>query len=104
MKIARRVDDDIEEQLNKKSGDFGIIQGDIQKILANINRGIPPQQIFEGAIQGKDLGIKLPIRGHASTSKHTFDVLQNAFSSKQKKLTTTFEKMVTEDGIYTSYG
>ncbi|MCU0851318.1 MAG: hypothetical protein MUC80_08650 [Candidatus Thermoplasmatota archaeon] len=102
-KLARRIDEDIEEQIRKKSGDFGIIQGDIRKILSNINRGIPPEKILTSAIQGDDLGLTIPVRGRASTSETTFHTLKNTFSRQQKKLDTCFEKMVSEDGLYTSY-
>lgn len=102
-KIARRIDDDIRDRLTGQSGDFGILQGNLQKILENINKGIPPRKILEGAIQGKDLGLKIPVRGHASTSKETYEYLDSTFSPKQKSLTSTFEKMVAEDGLYTSY-
>jgi hypothetical protein len=103
LKLARHIDEDIEEQITKKSGDFGIIQGDIQKILTNINKGIPPQQILSSAMNGGDLGITMPVKGHASTSKDTFHSIKNTFYSHQKKLETCFEKMVSEDGIYKSY-
>jgi hypothetical protein len=102
-KLARHIDEDIEEQITKKSGDFGIIQGDIQKILFNINKGIPPQQILTSAMSGEDLGITIPVQGRASTSKDSFHSLKNTFSSQQKKLETCFEKIVTDDGIYKSY-
>jgi hypothetical protein len=102
-KLARRIDEDIEEQINRKSGDFGIIQGDIQKILRNINKGIPPQQILTSAMNGRDLGITIPVQGQASTSKDTFQRIKSTFSPHQKKLETCFEKMVSEDGIYRSY-
>jgi hypothetical protein len=103
LKLARRIDEDIEEQITRKSGNFGIIQGDIRKILTNINRGIPPQQILNSAIDGEDLGITIPVRGHASTSKDTFHSLKNTFYHQQKKLEVYFEKMVSDDGLYTSY-
>jgi hypothetical protein len=102
-KLARHIDDDIEEQMRKKSGNFGIVQGDIQKILTNINRGIPPEQILTSAMRGDDLGLTIPVRGHASTSENTFHSLKSSFSHQQKKLETCFEKMVSEDGLYTSY-
>ena len=102
-KLARHIDEDIEEQITKKSGDFGIIQGDIQKILRNINKGIPPQQILTSAINGGDLGLTIPVQGHASTSKDTFHSIKSTFYSHQKKLETCFEKMVSEDGLYKSY-
>jgi hypothetical protein len=102
-KLARHIDEDIEEQITKKSGDFGIIQGDIQKILRNINKGIPPQQILTSAMKGRDLGITIPVQGHASTSKDTFHSIKSTFCSHQKKLESCFEKMASDDGIYKSY-
>ncbi len=103
LKLARRIDEDIQEQMTRKSGDFGIIQGDIRKILTNINKGIPPQQILTSALQGEDLGITIPVQGRASTSQDTFHSLKSTFSQKQKKLQTHLEKMVSEDKLYTSY-
>jgi hypothetical protein len=102
-KIARRIDDDIMDRLTDQSGDFGILQGSVHKILENINKGIPPKRILESALHGKDLGLRIPVRGHASASKETFEYLDSAFSAKHKKLSSTFEKMVAEDGLYSSY-
>jgi hypothetical protein len=102
-KLARHIDQDIVEQMMKKSGNFGIIQGDIRKIITNINRGIPPEQILTSAVNGGNLGITIPVRGHASTSKDTFHCLKQSFSPQQKKLETCLEKMVSDDGLYTSY-
>ena len=103
LKLARRIDEDIQEQMTKKSGDFGIIQGDIQKILANLNKGVPPQQILTSALQGEDLGVTIPVQGRASTSQDTFHSLKSTFSQKQRKIETHLEKMVSEDGLYKSY-
>ena len=104
-KIARDVDEDIENEITKRAGDFGIIQGDIRRILKNLEKGIHPQKIFDAAIKGKgkNLGISMPVRGHASTSKDSFVNLHDILSTKQKKLDLKFEKMATEDGLYTSY-
>ncbi|MFA5103040.1 MAG: hypothetical protein WC525_07785 [Candidatus Thermoplasmatota archaeon] len=101
--LARRIDDDIEEQMQRKSGDFGIIQGDLRKILSNINRGIPPEQILQSAIRGDDLGLTIPVRGRASSSETMFRSLKSSYSSQQKKLEHCFEKMASDDGFYTSY-
>jgi hypothetical protein len=103
-KLARHLDEDIQEQIIKTSGNFGILQGDIQKILANIQRGIPPEKILSSAIHGDDLGLTIPVRGQISTSVDAFRSLKNSFSSQQKKLTSHLEKMATDDGLYTSYG
>jgi len=104
-KIARDVDEDIENEITKHAGDFGIIQGDIRRILKNLEKGVRPQKIFDAAIKGKgkNLGISMPVRGHASTSKDSFVNLHDILSTKQKKLDLKFEKMATEDGLYTSY-
>lgn len=102
-KIARHIDDDIQEKISEKSGDFGIIQGNIRKIVKNIDRGVDPQKIFEEGLKGKDLGIKMPLKGKASTSIDAFNHLQETFSSKQKRLNSKFEKMASDDGIYSSY-
>ena len=102
-KIARNLDEDIEEKIHKKTGDFGIIQGDIQKIIRNIDKGIHPQKIFEEGLKGNDLGIKMPIKGKASSSKDSFTSMQKSYSSKQKKLNEKFEEIMSEDGIYNSY-
>jgi hypothetical protein len=102
-KIARRIDDDIMDRLTNQSGDFGILQGNVHTILENINKGIPPRKILEGALQGKDLGLRIPVRGHASTSKEAFKYLDDALSPQHKKLSRTFEKMAANDGLYNSY-
>ena len=103
LKLARRIDDDIEEHMMKKSSNFGIIQGDVRKILLNISRGVPPEKILTSAIHGDDLGLSIPVRGRASTSQDTFSSLQRTFSHQQKKLEVCFEKMASDDGLYTSY-
>ena len=103
-KIARHIDKDIENMINKKTGDFGIIQSNIRKILKNIEKGIHPQKILDAAIKGKyDLGLKMPVRGYASTSKDTFSHLKDILSAKHKELDIKLEKMIYEDGIYNSY-
>lgn len=103
-KIARHVDDDIEENIIKKSGDFGIIQGDLRKIMANLEKGIQPKKIFDAAIQGKkNLGLSIPIKGNASTSKDVFNTIHNSYSTNQKKLDYKFEELANENGLYKSY-
>jgi hypothetical protein len=102
-KIARHIDEDIEEEITKNQGEFGIIQGDIKKITRNIKKGIHPDKILQAVLKGRDLGITMPVRGRASTSKHTFVKLQHSLSDKQKSLNSKFEKVATNDGLYTSY-
>ena len=103
-KIARRVDEDIEAEVSKYASDFGIIQGDYQKVIKNLEKGIKPQKILDAAIKGKkDLGLSMPVRGHASSSKDVFDDIHNVLSKKQKKLDLKFEEMAAEDRLYSSY-
>jgi hypothetical protein len=103
-KIARRIDEDIEPEILKKAGDFGIIQGDFQKIIKNLERGIKPEKIYNAAIKGKqDLGISMPIRGHASNSKDVFNNIQSVYFKEQERIDKKLEKMATDDGIYSSY-
>ena len=102
-KIARHVDEDIENEITKHAGDFGIIQGDIRRILKNMEKGIHPQKIFEAAIKGNDMGLSMPVRGHASASEDSFTDLHDTLSTKQKRLDSKFEKIASDDGLYTSY-
>jgi len=105
-KIARQVDGDIEADISKYAGDFGIIHGDINKISKSILKGAHPQDIFDAAIKGEneDMGISMPMRGHASASKDSFTHLHNTLSTKQKRIDSKFEEMATDDGLYDSYG
>ncbi len=103
-KIARNLDDDIQCNLEKNTGDFGILQGDIRRILYNINRGISPNNILKEAMRGNDLGLKIPVRGQASSALDRFQMLTDTFSSQQKKLKVPYEKLLQEDRILSSYG
>ncbi len=104
-KIARHVDDEIDNEISKHSSDFGIIQGDIRKILKNVEKGVPPQKIFDAALKnkGKKYGMSMPVRGHSSASEDSFNNLHNTLSTKQKKLDSKLEKIASDDGLYTSY-
>jgi len=102
-KIARYIDDDIEKEMKKYSGDFGIVQGDIRRIAKNLEKGIPPKKIFDAAFKRKNLGISMPVRGHASTLDESFTTVHHALSTKRKKIDKTFEKMASDDGLYSSY-
>lgn len=103
-KIARSVDQEIKSEISKKSGDFGIVQGDFQKVLKNLEKGIKPDKIFNAALKGeKDYGISLPIRGKASSSKDAFGNIHNTLSTRRKKIDSKLEKMASDDGVYDSY-
>ena len=103
-KIARHVDESVDAKVSKYAGDFGIIQGDYQKVLKNLEKGIKPQKIFDEAIKGKkDLGLSMPVKGQASSSKDVFEDIHNNLSGKQKKLDKKFEEMATDEGLYKSY-
>ena len=103
-KIARRIDEEIEADISKKAGDFGILQGDFRKIIKNLDKGIKPEKIFDEAIKGKqDLGLSIPIKGRASTSKDTFNSIHNIYYKEQVRIDKKLEKMALEDGLYKSY-
>jgi len=103
-KLARHVDEDIDAEVSKYANDFGIVQGDFKKIIKNLEKGVKPQKIFDAAFKGKkDLGLSIPIRGHASSQEDVFKNIHNNLSSKQKKLDEKFEKMASDDGVYNSY-
>ncbi len=102
-KIARHLDDDIQKTIQKNTGQFGIVQGNIQKILNNIQHGIPPEMILEAALKGNDLGLRIPLKGRATQSKNTFTVVHNNFAKQRKQLDTKFEKLMIDEGAYNSY-
>ncbi len=102
-KIARQVDCDIENNIKNLSGDFGIVQGDIYKIAYNLKRGIHPQKIINSALEGNDLGLKIPIRGKASDSQDTFHNLKENVPTSKKKIDQAFEKLAKKEGLYLFY-
>jgi len=103
-KVARRIDDEIINKVSQKSGDFGIIQGDFNKIYKNINRGVKPKEIFDSAIKGKkDYGLKIPIKGKASNSDEAYKYINNELSEGKKKIDEKFEKIASDEGLYSSY-
>lgn len=102
-KIARHVDDDLEKSIMKFSSDFGIIQGDIHKIASNISKGIHPNNIINAAIKGKDMGLRIPLRGKISHENESYTSLKENLKPSRKKVDTAFEKMAKKDGLYQSY-
>lgn len=103
-KIARNVDENVENEISKYSGDFGLLQGDFQKILKNIENGVHPREILDSAMKGKkDYGLSIPLRGSASGSKEVFNNIKNNLSQKQKKIDSKFEEIAENEGLYKSY-
>jgi len=102
-RIARKVDDDISQELSQYSNGFGIIQGDIRKIIRNMQQGIHPRTILSAAIEGNDLGLSIPLWGQASSTPETFRFMRSQFSSKQKNIDKTLEKLAVNDGLYQSH-
>jgi len=102
-KIARQVDSDIEKNINNLSDNFGIIQGDLNKIAYNLKQGVHPQKIINGALEGNDLGLQIPIRGKSSDSKETYHNLKENVPSSKKKIDHAFEKLAKKEGLYQSY-
>ncbi len=103
-KIARKIDDEIENEIAKNQENFGIIQGDFQKIMRNIQKGIKPDKIFNEAIKGKkDYGLTIPVRGKASSSEKRFKNLNHVLLKNRKKINSKIEKIANEDGLYQPY-
>ncbi len=103
-KIARRVDQDLDSVIRKNNNDFGIVQGNFQKILKNLEKGIKPKSILDSALKGKkDLGIKMPVRGKATSSKKVFDNLNINKNKNKKKIDSKFEKIAYDDGLYKGF-
>jgi hypothetical protein len=102
-KIARHVDQDISKEISNLDNDFGIIQGDIRKIILNIQRGIHPNKILHAAFEGKDLGLSIPLKGQISAASDTYRYVRRQFSSKQKKIDESLEKLASGDGLYQSH-
>ena len=103
-KIGRRVDQGIESIIHKNDGNFGIVQGNFQKILKNLEKGIKPEAIFESAFYGKnDMGLKMPVKGKASSSKKVFNEFDINPSIEQEKINKKFEKIAYDDGLYKGY-
>ncbi|MEF8879305.1 MAG: hypothetical protein V5A64_02800 [Candidatus Thermoplasmatota archaeon] len=104
-KIAKKVDEHVENEISKYSGDFGIVQGDFQKVLKNLKKGVKPDKILKEAVKGKkDLGLRMPIKGEASSSEETYTDVKTNMPDKQKKIDSKFEEIAKEDGLYKSYG
>ncbi len=102
-KVARKIDDDVTEELRKNAHNFGIIQGDIQKITKNIQNGISPQEIIQGMFKGKDRGMSLPVKGKANTSINSIKKVKEQGKENQHKINHHFKKIAKEDGLYASY-
>ena len=102
-KIARHIDDNIENEISKFATDFGIVKSDFLKISNNLKKGISFEKILNAAIEGKDMGISMPMKGYASSSKKSFNNVKKELSDKQKKVDSKFEKIASDDGLYKSY-
>ena len=102
-RISRHVDDDLCNDLSQFHDNFGILQGDIRKIVHNIQQGIHPQKIFTAAIEGHDLGLSIPLRGQASATQDSYRFMRSQFSSKQKNLDRSLEKLAKDDGLYQAH-
>ncbi|MDH7517446.1 MAG: hypothetical protein QHH19_03785 [Candidatus Thermoplasmatota archaeon] len=104
-KIARRIDEEIENEITRYTGNFGIIQGDIRRILKSLEKGVKPEKILDAAIKGKGkrFGMSMPVRGVASSSEEIFNNISNTLSTNQKKLNSKFEEIASDDGLYKNY-
>lgn len=102
-KIERHVDEHISNTISSYANDFGIIQGDINKIAHHIKKGMQPHEIINAAIQGKNMGLTMPLRGQASDSDQSFHELRKELSTKQQRIDKHLKKNAQQDGLYTSY-
>ena len=103
-KLARNLDDEIINSISDTSGDFGIIEGNMQKILKHMQKGMTAKEILSEGLHGRDLGVRVPILGKAETQKPSFSILRDSFLDKQKPLDHRFQKLLQSDGTYTNYG
>lgn len=102
-KVARKIDEDVTEELRKKAQHFGIIQGDIRKISENIKNGVTPTEIIQGMINGKNKGMTMPIKGKATKSSESIKKIKDHGKDNQKKINQRFEKIAKKNGLYTGY-
>ncbi len=103
-KLARKIDDDIlTSGTSHKPTNFGIIQGDIPRIMNNIKRGIPPTEILTAALHGKNLGIQIPVKGNASHNHDRHHKINEIMSPCQHKLDESLQKMYEHDRLTTGY-
>jgi len=102
-KIIRHVDEDLEQTITTFSGDFGIIQGDVRKIATHLQQGRKPAEIIDAAVNGKDLGLHIPVRGKASSEIEEFSMFRDQLRSKRRSVDDAFEKLAKKDGLYHSY-
>ena len=102
-KIARHVDEDLERSLKSFSNHFGIVQGDIRKIASHLEKGVPPHDIIDATLKGKDMGIHIPLKGKATQQNESFSTLKEQVKPLRKKIDTAFEKMTQKDGLHKGY-
>jgi hypothetical protein len=102
-KIARKIDEDLTEELRKQSNNFGIIQGDIRRIAHHIDQGISPSEIIQSMFKGENKGMTMPVKGTASSSSEQVPMLKNFGKKNQKKVKEYFKKRASTDGLYHSY-
>lgn len=102
-KVARKIDEEVTEELHKQSHHFGIIQGDVRKITENIKKGITPEEIVQGMINGKDKGMSMPVKGTASQSSKQVDKIKDHGKIQQKKIDQRFRQIAKAEGLYSAY-
>lgn len=102
-KLARHIDDDILDTIHNGTGGFGILQGNLQEILTNLHNGITPHEIIEGAVAGRDLGLRLPVSGQASRDPQPFTQLDQRYQTAKKKLLASYDRLAADEGLYRSY-
>ncbi len=97
-KIARRVDEEISKAISRFKGEFSIVQLDIKEVSKCIENGISIREMLE-----QQRGFRMPVKGKASFSKKQYNYLRESFEAERRKIDSSFEKLLSTDGIYDSY-
>lgn len=102
-KVARKIDEDAIEELRKHADHFGIIQGDVRKITEHVKKGVSPDEIIQGMLTGKNMGMSMPVKGKATQSSESIETVKNHGKNLQQRVDYRFQQMAKEQGLYTSY-
>ncbi len=102
-KVARKIDEDVTEELRKQSHRFGIIQGDIKKMTENIKNGVTPDEIIQSMFHGENKGMSMPIKGEATKSVESMQKVKEHGKQQQKKIDQRFHQLAKNQGYYTGY-
>ncbi len=101
MRLARRVDEGLYNDIEKGVGEFTIMSENPYKVLESVKRGIPLSDILEAGLMGKDLGIRVHARGPATGAKSP---VGGMFSKERRALNRELDEILKNEGVRDSYG